>query len=196
MSTPGLPRALLVAGGVLVAVLAGIGTAGSFGSGGTLWGDQYDPDASDESAKEETVIRAPAIRGTIDSINDVLTEALVSADYESVLDFFAEDAVYFPAMGPPVRGKQALRDHLNDVTPEITDVTFKFREVTVLSPEWATEHGTAVFDFEQEGPGSATEFSYAVLFHETESGWKIKRDIGSATQPPSGSPRPESEGGG
>lgn len=119
----------------------------------------------------------------------------MNGDYESVLDFYAEDAVYLPAMGPPVRGKQALRDHLNNVTPEVSDVTIKSREVTVLSPEWATEHGTAIFDFGQEGPGSETELSYARLFHKTASGWKIKRDVGSATQPPSGSPGAESEGG-
>lgn len=196
MKTPGLPRALLVAGGLVVAVLAGIGTAGSFGSGGTLWGDQYDPDASDATAQEETVLRAPAIRATIDSINGALTEALVNGDYESVLNFYAEDAVYIPAMAPPVRGKQALRDHLNNVTPDISDVTIKSREVTVLSPEWATEHGTGVFRLEQEGPGSETELSYARLFHKTESGWKIERDVGSTTQPPSGSPRAESDGGG
>lgn len=196
MKTPGLPRALLVAGGLLVAVLAGVGTAGSFGSGGTLWGDQYDPDSPDTATQEETVLRAPAIRAGIDSINSALTEALVSADYESVLDFYAEDAVYFPAMGPPVRGKQALSDHLEDVTPDMSDVTIKSREVTVLSPEWATEHGTAVFRLEEEGAGSTTELSYALLFHKTESGWKIKRDVGSATRPPSGSPEPEAEDGG
>lgn len=101
MKTPGLPRALLAAGGLVVAVLAGIGTAGSFESGGTLWGDQNDPNPSDTTAQEETVLRAPAIRATIDSINGAFTEALVSADYESVLNFYAEDAVYFPAKGPP-----------------------------------------------------------------------------------------------
>lgn len=196
MKTPGLPRALLVAGGLVVAVLAGIGTAGSFGSGGTLWGDQYDPDSSDATAQEGTVLRAPAIRATIDSINGALTEALVNGDYESVLDLYTEGAVYFPAMAPPVRGKQALQAHLNTVTPEITDVVFKSREVTVLSPEWATEHGTAVFSLEEEGADSRTELSYALLFHKTESGWKIKRDVGSATQPPSGSPGAESGDGG
>lgn len=69
MRTPGLPRALLVVGGLALAVLAGIGTAGSFGGGGSLWGDYYESDSDPAGVdRNPTVLRAPAIRATIDSL--------------------------------------------------------------------------------------------------------------------------------
>lgn len=51
-------------------------------------------------------------------------------------------------------------------------------------------------NLEREGARSRTELSYAFLYHKTDSGWRIKRNVESATQSPSGYPEPESRDGG
>lgn len=181
MKTPGLPRALLVAGGLALAVVAGIGTAGSFGSGGTLWGDQYDAgNASGSDGSGPTVLRAPAIRATIDSLHRELRTGLEENEVGTVAELYAENAVYFPAMGAPVRGREAIRSRLESVASTVEALEYRDREIQVLSPEWATEHGTVVIRAEGPSAGSATKMSYALLFQKTDAGWKIKRDIGSS----------------
>lgn len=181
MKTPGLPRALLVVGGLALAVAAGIGTAGSFGSDGDLWGDYYDSDrASGNSEPESTVLRVPAIRSTIDSMSSVLREALVNGEPGTMAGLYAEDAVHIPAQAPPVRGREEIRAHLEREASRVDELRLESRDVQVLSPEWATEHGTVVIRTESQSPASATEMSYALLFQKTDAGWKIKRDIGSS----------------
>ena len=63
MEAGGIPRAMLAVAAVAIAILAGIGTAGSFGDGGSLWGDRYDPDSGAETSADGSVsvLRAPAI---------------------------------------------------------------------------------------------------------------------------------------
>lgn len=185
MKTPGLPRALLVVGGLALAVAAGIGTAGSFGGGGNLWGDQYDTGKdSSEAGSGPAVLRAPAIRATIDSLHDELRTALEENDFGTVAEVYAEDAVYFPAMAPPVRGREAIRSKLEAVASSVEVLQYRGRDVQVLSPEWATEHGTVVVRTEAGGDGGGTELSYSLLYRKTDTGWKITRDVGSANRPP------------
>jgi len=187
MKIRGLPRALLAVAAVAVAILAGIGTAGSFTDGGSLWGDEYDPDSEAAEARaQETTLRGPAIRAALDSMQAVYMEALENGDVETVVGFYARDAVYFPAMGEPVRGREALRAHLENELPEIASAEVKSEETLVLSPEWATSHGTVVFRTEASGeaPASEIELGFSLLFHRTDAGWKIERDVGSANAPP------------
>lgn len=189
MKIEGLPRALLAVVAVGIAVLAGIGTAGSFGDGGSLWGEHYDGgSASGTSDQDPTVLRAPAIRATIDTMSSAFREALVDGDHEALVELYAEDAVHLPAMAPPVRGREALRAHLEDEVPEVAGLTFERREVHVLSPEWATEHGTVVIRTEaaDDGPAPDMELSYALLFQKTGDGWKITRNVESPNRPPAG----------
>lgn len=193
MKIEGVPRALLAVVAVGIAVLAGIGTAGSFGDGGSLWGEHYDGGSASggpagASAQEPTVLRAPAIRATIDTMSSAFREALVDGDHGTLVELYAEDAVHLPAMAPPVRGREALRAHLEDEVPEVAGLTFERREVRVLSPEWATEHGTVLIrtGAGDEGPAPETELSYALLFQKTSDGWKIRRDVESPNGPPAG----------
>lgn len=189
MKTPGLPRALLVVGGLALAIVAGIGTAGSFGGNGNLWGDQYDPDAgSAEARATETTLRGPAIRATLDSMSAAFMEALENGDHETLAGFYADGAIYFPAMGSPVRGRDALRAHFREDLPDLSSVDVRERQVMVLSPEWATEHATVVLREDAEGGSPSTELSYSLLYHRTDAGWRIIRDIASANAPPSGAP--------
>lgn len=181
MKTPGLPRALLVVGGLALAVVAGIGTAGSFGGGGNLWGDQYDPgNASGNEKSRPTVLRAPAIRDTLDSLHRELRTALEENEVGTVAGLYAEDAVYFPAMAAPVRGREAIRSKLESVAPNVEALEYRDREIQVLSPVWATEHGTVLVRTEARGEGNGTELSYSLLYRKTDTGWKITRDVGSA----------------
>lgn len=186
MKTPGLPRALLVVGGLALAVAAGIGTADSFGGEAELWGDLYDPDADHGGVEQPTtVLRAPAIRATIDSLHDELRGALEDGDFETVAELYADDAVYLPAMAIPVRGKEAILTRLRAVASDRARREFRDREVRVLSPEWATEHGTVVVRGDEESVNPATELSYSLLYRKTGDGWTITRDVRSAHAAPS-----------
>jgi len=186
MKTPGLPRALLVVGGITLAVAAGIGTAGSFGGEAELWGQLYDPDADDGGAERPvTVLRAPAIRATIDSLHDELRGALEEGDFETVAGLYADDAVYLPAMANPVHGKRAILRNLRDRVSGMAALEFRDREVRVLSPEWATEHGTVVVRGTEGSVGPATGLSYSLLYRKTGDGWTITRDVRSAHAAPS-----------
>lgn len=181
MKPPGLPRALLVAGGLVLVVVAGIGTAGSFGDGGGLWGDAHDAGAVSGGADRGE----NALRATIDSMRSVLREALVNGEPGTAAELYAEDAVYFPAMAPPVRGREAVRAHLEGEVPNVTEVTVRNRDVRVLSPGWATEEATVVLHTGSESTASTVELSRVLLFRKTDDGWKISRDVGSVNVPPS-----------
>lgn len=187
MKKPGLPRALLVVGGLALAVAAGIGTAGSFGGEAELWGDLYDPDADHGGAEQgETVLRAPAIRTTIDSLQDELREALEERDVETAAELYTDGAVYFPVMANPVRGRRAILSSLKDGASEVAALEFRDREVRVLSPEWATAHGTLVMRWNADDASEMSDVSYSLLYRRTDDGWMITRDVRSATTAPPG----------
>lgn len=188
MKIRGMPRALLAVVAVAVAILAGIGTAGSFTDDGSLWGGQEEQEAGAAETRDEMTLRGPAIRASLDSLQAAYMNALENGDHETLAGFYAEDAVYFPAMAPPVRGRDALRTHLEEELPDVASAELKNEEVLVLSPEWVATHGTVVLRLQggEDAAASETELSYALLLHKTDAGWKIERDVGSANAPPGG----------
>lgn len=53
---------------------------------------------------------------------------------------FADDAVFIPdAFGAPVRGRDAIEEYWNDIPYEQSDVSFRFGEIYVVGPWFATE---------------------------------------------------------
>ena len=169
MSADRLWRALLPVLAVAVAVLAGIGTAGSFGEAGD-GGEQAD------------------VRTVLDSINSELKQGLESGFPDQLASYYAPQAVYQPAMQPPVQGREAIIAHLRTTSTSIETVEFRNRSVEVLGQDRAAEHGTIVYHF-SGGAGAVNtgvKASYTFLFERGEDGWKMVRDIRSAHTSPGG----------
>lgn len=183
MRDRGLPRALLVVAAVGVAVVAGIGTAGSFGGGGTLWGDRSGEEAGAEEAdRDRAVLRAPVIRAAIDSLTAAYQEAVNAGDLEAAAGVYARDAVSSLPGAPAAEGRGAIRRSLERSFPDGASLEITSTEIDVLSPEWAAAWGAAAVDRDGAGGDPATETTFVALFEKTGDGWRVAREAVSASR--------------
>lgn len=193
METRGIPRALLAVGAVALAVLAGIGTAGSFGDSGSLWGDHYDPAGSetDAASRDEAVLRAPAIRAAVDSVIAMYGRALTRGDLDRAAISYASDAVSSWPGERAAEGRRSIRSSLErsfsgDVSLELSSV-----EIQVLGPEWASAYGRAGLAQSPAEEGRAVDdgadaraqpVTFFALLRKTGDGWKVVREAVSSNR--------------
>lgn len=183
-----IPRAMLAVAAVGVAILAGIGTAGSFGGVGSLWGDQYDPDSSTEETVDrgEIVLRAPAIRATVDSVVGVYEEAVNAGEHDAVASLYASDAVSSRPGAPATEGRASIRRALERAFPADATLEITSADVRVLSPEWASVYGSAAITGTgmagADRDGGERPVTFFALLRKGGDGWKVAREAVSSNR--------------
>lgn len=188
MELRGISRTILVVVAVGLAVLAGIGTAGSFGGDGTLWGDQYDPDSRAEGYADRNgaVLRAPAIRAAVDSVTGLYAEAVNAGEHGVVASLYAEDAVASRPGAPDVEGRSSIRSSLERAFPTGTVMKIDSSDVQVLSPEWASVWGRATAELaanaDADRAGAERPMTFFALLRKTDGGWKVVREAVSSNR--------------
>ena len=61
-------------------------------------------------------------------------------DAAALIDLFTEDAAFYPSpLDAPVRGREAIRRYWKDTPHEQAEISFRFGEVFVAGPWFATE---------------------------------------------------------
>jgi len=60
---------------------------------------------------------------------------------DAMAEIFTEDGVFLPGpFATPVRGRTAIRDYWRDVPREQAEVSFRYGEIFVVGPWFATEY--------------------------------------------------------
>lgn len=188
MELRGIPRAMLAVAAVGLAVLAGIGTAGSFGDGGSLWGDRYDPNSRSDEAADwgETVLRGPAIRTAVDSVIGTYQKAVNAGEHGEVASLYAEDAVSSRPGAPATEGRASIQKDVTRAFPAEATLLITSADVQVLSPEWASVYGSASVapagEGETEAAGGERPVTFFALLRKSDDGWRVVREAVSSNR--------------
>ncbi len=188
MEFRGIPRAMLAVAAVGIAILTGIGTAGSFGGGDSLWGDQYDPESPSEASADrgETVLRAPAIRGVVDSMTTLYENALDAGRHGAAASLYAEDAVTSQPDAPVAEGRASIRSSLEQSFPAEASLEVTSVDVRVLSPEWTSVYGSASVseaeNVDADREAATRPVTFFALLRNSDDGWKVVREAVSSNR--------------
>lgn len=86
---------------------------------------------------------------------------------DGIADAFTEEAVFVPSpFDSPIRGRAAIAEYWKDIPTEQAEVSFRFGEIFVAGPWFATEYKCT---FRRRRTGQAIDVRGA-LFCETEEG--------------------------
>ena len=102
-----------------------------------------------------------------EAYNDLITrfgKGWEKGDTPALVDLFTEDAAFYPSpLDPPVKGREAIRLYWKDIPHEQAEISFRFGEIFVAGPWFATEFRCT---FRRRRTGEAVDVRGA-LFCET-----------------------------
>lgn len=188
MEMRGIPRAVLAIAAVGLAILAGIGTAGSFGDDGSLWGDHYEPDSPSAASPERdaAVLRGPAIRTAVESVTTAYARAVNDGEHDAAASLYAADAVTSRPGVPAAEGRATIRRSLERAFPTGTTLQIASADVQVLSPEWASVYGSASVapagNDGAEATGGKRSVTLFALLRKGDDGWRVVREAVSSNR--------------
>ena len=111
--------------------------------------------------------------------------AWTSGDVEVLVELFTEDAVYWPASGGRIEGREEIRRHFESTaTPTAAEISSTHTE---QMGDLVFDLGTVSMTMPEEG-GGEIEAEYVVMAEQTEDGLRIRRLIGFPTRE---MPRPQ-----
>ena len=129
--------------------------------------------------------------GDVEAINSVLSEhvaAVNAGDVSANMSGFAEDVVYLPPDGPPVRGKVALESFLRSAVDSFDAQIEMVPEETVVAGEWAFQWGTITGTLRPIGGGDSVSLDGKWMYvyqRQGDGSWKIARDVYNSSVPAS-----------
>lgn len=124
-----------------------------------------------------TALDTAAVKAAVDSLRDAYLEAYNSGEAGQVAALYTQDAVYLPADGPPVTGRDSIQAALTQALAPGPTLEVDSHEVIPLSPDWTSSGGTYRVTVTPEGAEEprVIEGSYLILFRQTAEGWKLFR---------------------
>jgi ketosteroid isomerase-like protein len=141
-----------------------------------------------EEAQESTVEPEPkldqaAFRAAIDTMRADFVEAAASGNWETAASILDPEVVM---VVPGGEDWAAIKSASELPYPPGTILDLKPIEVRQLSPDWGYEFGTNVVTWTPEGADDPTTLSdtYLVLFRRVDDGWKLYREVASASALP------------
>ncbi len=80
------------------------------------------------------------LRSQYGRLMEQLGEGWESGKPGAIADLFTDDATFLPSpFDPPIKGKTAINDYWKDIPLEQAEVSFRFGEIFVAGPWFATE---------------------------------------------------------
>jgi len=122
-----------------------------------------------------------AIRASIEDYNEVLAEAMMKNDTETIMSYYAEGAISMPSNGPLLRGKEEIKkysDRMHEMGMKITAAKFITVEVNAAG-DLAYEIGTYEMSFEMGKMGSGDDNGkyMSVWKKQADGSWKVYAEI-------------------
>jgi len=116
-------------------------------------------------------------------------QALNSADIDTVMKLYAQDAVFMPQHSQPAPGRDAIRSAYRHVFDTIRlNIDFSVDEIAVLSKDWAyartRSKGTVKVLASDLPPAPEANQELFLLHRERDGEWRFARYIFSTTNPP------------
>jgi len=130
-----------------------------------------------EEVAEEPVVDVEADIEAIKKINEEFESAHNAGDIDKIVSLFTDDAVRFPAAGPALIGKKAIRDWLQQIFDQYTTVEQKNVLVDFeVSGDLAFYHDTwEVTNTPKEGgePLRLNGNGIVIMQKQADGAWKI-----------------------
>ncbi len=138
---------------------------------------------AEQPGGESATIDTAAIMAAIDSNREAFEQSIADGDWQRLNSLAADDLVMILPGG-------ATWDTVVSASPgpypagaekEINPI-----EVRILNKDWVYELGTSTVTWTPEGADEerTVRYSFLVLHHRTENGWKVKREVASSRLPP------------
>jgi len=120
---------------------------------------------------------------------DRYKQALNSADIDTVMKLYAQDAVFMPQPSQPANGHDAIRKAYRHVFDTIRlNIDFTVDEIVLLSKDWAyartRSNGTVKVLATDLPPSPEANQELFLLHRERDGEWLFARYIFSTTNPP------------
>jgi len=120
---------------------------------------------------------------------DRYEQALNSADIDTVMKLYAQDAVFMPQHSLPAQGPDSIRMAYRHVFDTIRlNIDFTVDEINVLSKDWAyartRSYGTVKVLANDQLPTPEANQELFLLHRERDGEWRFARYIFSTTNPP------------
>ncbi len=117
---------------------------------------------------------------------DRYEQALNSADIDTVMKLYAQDAVFMPQHSLPAKGRDAIRKAYRQVFDTIRlNIDFSVDEIGVLSKDWAyartRSNGTVKVLAIDQPPMPEANQELFLLHRERDGEWRFARYIFSTT---------------
>lgn len=122
------------------------------------------------------------LKEMLQEMNDKLAKAELAKDYETILSFYADDAVSLPSYSPMMQGKDAIEESIN----KSKEAGYKFTDFKLTTLEVHTsgdlvyEVGKYNMTMEMKGMNKPfkDEGKYLTIYQKQEDGsLKIKADM-------------------
>lgn len=136
------------------------------------------PDSESQSELDQA-----AFRGAIDSMRADFIAAAASGNWKSAASILDPEVVM---VVPGGEDWAAIKAASESPYPPGTRLEITPIEVRQLSPDWGYEFGTNTIIWIPEGADDPTTLTdtYLVLFRRADDGWKLYREVASASAPP------------
>jgi ketosteroid isomerase-like protein len=84
--------------------------------------------------------QAAGDRTRYDTLLSRFAEGWQRENGDTIADIFSQDGVFLPGpFEPPLRGREAIRDYWRDLPREQAEISFRYGEIFVAGPWFATE---------------------------------------------------------
>jgi uncharacterized protein (TIGR02246 family) len=146
------------------------------------------PNAGALSPDKEAAMSVARDEEAIRRVLAAFTEAVSRGDTEAVLDMITDDAVFWTANYPAIRGKEQLRAAYAGLAAYRVQQEFEIEELQVCG-EWAFVRGYENFTLEpKDGQGQRLEIkkrrAISILRRQPDGAWKTARGMTNETPVP------------
>ena len=112
----------------------------------------------------------------IDKLRAAYLEARNSGEASRVISLWAEDGVLLPIDEPPVTGREAIAEHIQDFLDQTPGTITIHPDETRVAGDWAFERGREVLTMRESGREVALTIKYlAILVRLPDGSWKVGR---------------------
>lgn len=121
-------------------------------------------------------------------------EYVANRDIESLVNLFADDAVFFDQGEESKEGLAAIRADIENSWAENPDFTVSWSTLSVdvaSSGDLAWERGAWNYDPDGAGEADETTGEYVTVYRKVDGAWKAVADIGVSTEPQPAEPMTE-----
>lgn len=137
----------------------------------------------DEPTSQPAAVDTAAVLAAVDSMRTLFETSANAGDFKRLRGMMANGAV---VVGPGGPEWNSLHEASEGPWPPGSKFELTPIETGVLGPEWAYDFGVTTVTYTPDGASEPQTLRHTglVLFHKTDEGWKMYREVASPALPP------------